>query len=130
MKNIGIVISVTTYSHRRRSRSLLERNARELDNIIILREFIKHLRHLRIALYDVGQTIERRVVENIANHVRVNDSTVGVVHEGPCVDRYQRLDCRAKVVRRQIRAVGQLDVDQRVYRNCRVRCDLDKRVEG
>ena len=72
MKNIGIVISVPTDRHRRRSRSLLERNARELDNIIILREFIKHLRHLRIALYNVGQTIERRVVEDVANHVRVN----------------------------------------------------------
>ena len=52
-EDISVVVRVPTDSHRRRSRSLLERNARELDNIIILREFIKHLRHLRIALYDV-----------------------------------------------------------------------------
>ena len=60
----------------------------------------------------------------------MDNSTVAVVHERPCVYAYQRLYCRAKIVRRQIRAVCKLDVDQRVHRNSRVRSDLDKGVQG
>ena len=60
----------------------------------------------------------------------MDNATEFVVHERPCVDTYQRLNRRAKVVRGEVGAVGQLDVDQRVDRNRRVRCNLDKGVEG
>jgi hypothetical protein len=53
-----------------------------------------------------------------------------VVHKRASIHRDPGLNRRAKVVRREVRAVGQLDVDQVVNRNCGVRCDLDKRVEG
>ena len=129
-EDVSVVIRVRTDRHRRRSAGLLERHARERNNIIVLRQFKQHLRHLGIALHNVSQTIERRVVQYISNNVRVDDSAVLVVYERPCVDRYQRLNCRAKVVRRQVRAVGQLRVYQRVNRNRRVRCNLDQRVEG
>ncbi len=109
---------------------MFKRNSGELNHVVVLRQFVQHLCHLRIALHNVREAIERRVVENIANYVRVDDSAVAVVHEGPCVYAYQRLHCRAKVVRRQVGAVCKLDVDQRVHRDSRVRSDLDKGVQG
>ena len=129
-EDVSVVVRVPTDSHRRCRTRLLEGYTRERDNVLILGKLKQHRVHGRVTLHNVRQTIERRVVQYISNNVRVDDSAVLVVYERPCVDRYQRLNCRAKVVRRQVRAVGQLRVYQRVNRNRRVRCNLDQRVEG
>ena len=71
-EDVRIVISVPTYRHCRRSGGLLERHARERDNILILREFEQHIPHRVRTLYDVREAIERRVVQDVANNVRVD----------------------------------------------------------
>jgi len=60
----------------------------------------------------------------------MDNSTKLVVHERPSVYADQRLNRRAKVVRSEIAAVGKLDVDQAIDRNCRVSRKLDKGVKG
>ena len=53
-EDISVVVRVPTDSHRRRSARLLESYARERNNIIVLRQFKQHLRHLWVTLYNVG----------------------------------------------------------------------------
>ena len=60
----------------------------------------------------------------------MDDASEFVVHERTGVNADQRLSRRPDVIRGQIAAVGELRVDQAVNRNCGVRCDLDKAVEG
>jgi len=60
----------------------------------------------------------------------MDNATKFVVHERTGVNADQRLSRAADVIRSQVRAVGELGVDQGVNRNRRVRCDLDKAVEG
>ena len=60
----------------------------------------------------------------------MDDPTEFVVHQRTSVDAYQRLGRRPDVIRDQVAAVGERGVDQAVNRNRRVRCDLDKAVEG
>lgn len=109
---------------------MFKRYTRERDNILILRKFKQHVPHLVRTLYNVGQTIERRIVQDVSYHVRVDYSAILVVHERPCVYRCQALYRATKVVRSQVRSVGKLDVDQAVNRRRRVRSDLDQGVES
>ena len=60
----------------------------------------------------------------------MDDSAEFVVHQRAGVNADQRLGRRPDVIRGQVRAVGKLGVDQAVHRDCRVRGDLDKGVQG
>ena len=60
----------------------------------------------------------------------MDNSAKLVIHKRAGVHRDQRLNRRAKVIRGEVAAVGELDVDQVINRNRRVRCNLDKGVEG
>ena len=71
-EDVSVVIRVRTDRHRRRSAGLFKRYTRERNNIIVLRQFKQHLRHLGIALHNVSQTIERRIVQDVADNVRVD----------------------------------------------------------
>jgi len=129
-EDVTIVIGITPNSYCRRGTSLLERHTRERDGILILRQFKQHVAHLVASLDDVRQSVEGGVVQHIADHVRVDDSTKFVVHERTSVDAYQRLSSRPDVIRSQIRAVCKLDIYQAIDRNSRVSGKLDEGVEG
>jgi hypothetical protein len=128
-ENISVVECVATYSHGWSSCGLFERYASKRDNILILRQFKQHGTHTFVTLDNVGQTIEGRVVQDVADHARVNDAPEFVVHERTCVHGYQRLSGGTNVVGRQVGTVCELNVDQGVNRNSRVSGKLDKGVE-
>ena len=58
------------------------------------------------------------------------NATEFVVRQRASIDANQGLCSTANVVRGQVRAVGKLDVDQAINRNCRISGKLDKAVEG
>lgn len=129
-KNVRVVKSVPRDSNRRSRGRLLELHATELDDILVLRQFEQHGAHGVVALDDVRQTVEAGVVQYVADHVRMDDAAEGVVHERTGVYRDEGLGRRADVVRRQVGAVRQLDVHQRVHCDSRVSGELDKGVQG
>lgn len=71
-EHIRVVVCVPADRHCRRGRSLLERDTREGNHILILRQLEQHCPHGVVTLDDVGQTIPRRVVQHVAHNVRVD----------------------------------------------------------
>lgn len=109
---------------------MLELDPGERDNILILGQFKQHVAHRVVALDDVRQTVPGRIIQNIANYVRMNNSAELVVHKRAGIHRNEALRYATKVVRRQIRTVRQRGVDQGIDSGCRIGRDLNEGVQG